>query len=278
MRLRAFRSISICLLITIVIACSAPSDDEAEAEVRAAADSPETAAESSEATITAVNVYDYEAYWPNIVVLEESWLPPGQEKPLKAKYRGALVRVEADRRVRVDFGRHGKHDIPIERTDLVQRTVDVRAGRRHKTAPGFVLQMGTRLVDSSGEVPGALPSIVLDQAETFLCLFADPTAEDFPALARAASALDALDGVMLILFPQGLAGVDLATAHEKLRGASWQAPYAYPRLTPDHTRSLLGVDETPPYALVVTPEGRVLFRTALEDPRALAALHDAVSR
>lgn len=255
-------------------ACSSPSEDEIASG--ATANSPETLVDSSGAAITATNVYDLEAYWPNIVALEESWLPMGQEKPLKASYRGALVRVEADGRVRIDFGRHGKHDIPIERTDLLQRTADVRAGKQHKAAPGFVLQMGTRLVDPSDDAPSALPSLVLDRAETFLCLFADPSAEDFPALVRAVSALDAQDGVMAILFPQGLSEVDLATVHRQLRGLSWKAPYAYPRLTPDHTRALLGVDETPPHALVVTPEGRVLFRTALGDSRALSALRDAI--
>src|SRR4029450_1814282 len=100
---------------------------------------------------TQAKVYEQERYWPAIVALTQEWLPAGETKPLKAQYRGTLVRVEADGRVRIDFGRHGKHDIPMDHTDLVQRANEVRAGTRTKLAQNFVLRVGNTLVDSSSQ-------------------------------------------------------------------------------------------------------------------------------
>jgi hypothetical protein len=234
-------------------------------------------AEADEVKITAANVYDHERHWPNIVALSRSWSAPGADQPLKPRHRGALVRLEPDGRARIDFGRHGVHEIPLEATDLLERTAEVRSGARHKASANFVLSVGTRLVDATRPTPEALPSIALANADAFVCVFADPRGEAFAGLVLPLAELAGLEGVGLILFPQGVADVELSVVHERLRSLSWPAPYAYPRLTPDHIRSLLGAWPGTATALLLTPEGRVLARTDLENPRAFSALRKALA-
>src|SRR5262245_34436920 len=107
--------------------------------------------DGASAVITQANVYENEHYWPAIVALTQEWLPPGGTQRLKVQYRGTLVRVEEDGRARIDFGRNGKHDIPIDHTDLVQRANEVRTGKRTKIAQNFVLRVGNSLLDSSSQ-------------------------------------------------------------------------------------------------------------------------------
>jgi hypothetical protein len=226
--------------------------------------------------ITQANVYEQERYWPAIVALTKEWLPQGETKPLKAQYRGTLVRVEADGRVRIDFGRHGKYDVPMDHTDLVERANEVRAGTRSKLAQNFVLRVGNSLVDSSGERMRPHTIDELAGASGYLCIFADPRAEDFPTLAKQLAAFEGVNGVRTVFFPQSTAREDLGFVYERLRTLSWHAAFMYPELSRNYTLSLLGEIPERPRSQLVSPEGRVLYEAEVGTAAGLSELRQAV--
>jgi len=260
-------------LLCVALGCSVAQDAD-----RASA--PQAASQAADATagaaIPQASVYENERYSPAIVAMTEDWLPPSETKPLQAQYRGALVRVEADGRVRIDFGRHGKHDVPMDHTDLVQRANEVRAGTRTKLAQNFVLRVGNSLVDSSSTSirPHMLGKIA--GASGYLCIFADPRAEDFPILAEQLAALEGVNGVRTVFFPQSVVREDLAFVHERLGTLSWHAPFMYPQLSGDYTLSLLGEIPERPRAQLVSPEGRVLYEADVATAAGLSELRQAV--
>jgi hypothetical protein len=238
---------------------------------------PQTAP-ADDGAITQASVYENERYWPAIVALTKEWSAPGETKPLKAQYRGTLVRVEEDGRVRIDFGRHGRHDIPIDHTDLVQRANELRQGTRTKLAPNFVLRVGNSLVDPSS--PQVRPHLFdeIARASGFLCIFADPRAKDFPLLAEQLAVLDGVHGVRTVLFPQSVVREDLEFVRERLQTLSWHAAFMYPQLSENYTLSLLGEIPERPRALLVSPEGRVLHGAEIGTAASLSALRQAVER
>lgn len=279
------RPLFLALGIALVSSSFACSDSAGTADVQSVAiDAVEVAAPASDATasgddefvVTEANVYDHESYWPNIVALVEEWQPDGAEKPLRPRYRGALIRVERDGRVRIDFGRHGRYDVPIEKTDLVRSANEVRLGTRHKAAPNFVLQVGTRLVDPRTDEGVPMKSSEIARARVFLCIFADPLDDEFPALARELASLGDVEGLGFVLFPQTGDSEDLQAIKDRLRASDWEVPFGYPRLSENQTLSLLGEVPTGPYALIVTPEGRVLYRSNLAKLDALAEMRGSL--
>src|SRR5262245_36531694 len=112
---RSVMSACLSSLLCVALGCSAGSRQDADRSSARPSAASQTAATSGVA-ITQASVYENERYWPAIVALTEEWLPPGETKPLQAQYRGVLVRVEADGRVRIDFGRHGRYDVPMDHT------------------------------------------------------------------------------------------------------------------------------------------------------------------
>ena len=286
------------MLLAVALACS-EAVEEKSVESAASAQLPlQPAATAWDVVITDANVYEHERHWPNIVALTKEWRPPGEpnaENVLQAGIRGALIRVDllpVDRgdsrseagaapetraHARIDFGRHGPHEVPIDHTDLVERASEVRRGLRHKTAPNFVLQVGTRLVDSSHEALRPVSSNALAEASMFLCVFANPEEADFEPLVRELADLEEIEGLRTIFFPQALDRSQLAFVKEKLQALSWTVPFAYPHLSEGYTRSLIGAGAETPFALLVTPNGRVLYRSKLGDARALDGLRDAVN-
>ena len=227
--------------------------------------------------ITAKNVYDHEVYWPNIVALTERWMPPNAERPLERAAQGVLVRVEGDEMMRVDFGRHGKYDVPIGVSDLVERTRGVRAGTVHKTAPNFLRQIGTRLLDSRTESVRPLNSGELARADHFLVVFADPKRADFWALTDRLSALQSEYDLQEIFVPQSVDRGDTEAIKEMLQSNGWAVPFTYPRLSETYTRSLLGAAPASSYALLVTPEGRVRYRAVLTTPNVFDRIRAAIA-
>src|SRR4029450_9528539 len=146
---------SLSALLCVALGCSSGARHDSN---RASAPQSKASSATADGAITQANVYEKERYWPSIVGLTREGLPPGgttapqgETTPLQAQYRGVLVGVEADGRVRTDFGRHGKHDVPMDHTDLVQRANEVRAGSLTKLAPNFVLRVVDSLVDSQRE-------------------------------------------------------------------------------------------------------------------------------
>ena len=203
-------------------------------------------------------------------------MPPGETKPLQAQYRGTLVRVEADGRVRIDFGRHGKHDVPMDHTDLVQRANEVRAGALTKLAPNFVLRVGNSLVDSSSRPMRPYKLDEIAGASGYLCIFADPRAEDFPNLSRQLAPLDGVNGVRTVFFPQSVVREDLEFVHERLGTVSWRVAYMYPQLSGNYALSLLGEIPERPRAQLISPEGRILYEAEVGTAAGLSQLSQAV--
>lgn len=226
--------------------------------------------------ITAANVYEHEKDWPAIVALTQEWTPPGEERVLQKGYQGALVRVTAEGDPRIDFGRHGKHVVPSYRTDLVEAANAVREGRAFKGGPNFLRQIGTRLVDSESDVMRPVKSVDVAGFDAYLCVFADPTTEEFRTLAGRLSRATADTNIQSILFPQSLGREDLHVVKERLGAAEWRVPFAYPHLSEDYTQSILGLDAKTPALLLVSPEGRILYSASLDEDVDLDGIRAAV--
>lgn len=220
---------------------------------------PATAAQTTD-DINASNLLANERYWPYRVKLTADWQPPGRDEPLPAGFAGVLIRVEPSGLPRIDFGRFGKYEVTVEQTDLVERANQIRQGREAKEEPNFVHAIKSRMLvsDSDSLVPLQPPEVAGHRA--FLCVFADPGAAGFEAIAHALVPLRDRDGVMTILFAQGT-HPDPAL-REQLRALDWKVPFLYDYLSEAYTRTLL-VDGTPfPYVMLQTAEGRVLLQGA----------------
>jgi len=238
---------------------------------------PEQARDGAAATVTAENLLASERFWPYQVALAQPWPRVGGGKPVQPGVLGVLIRVEASGSARIDFGRHGIYEVPVAATDLLERANRIRRGELSKMAPNFVLAIGTRLADPSGPTLRPLGLRAAGAHGTFLAVFADPSAKDFPALAQALAPLRERDGVLTILFPQGEhPDTELS---ERLRALGWAVPFVYDHLAEAYTRSLLPEATPVPFVLLQTPEGRVLFqgRYGARLPAELAAALDRFS-
>lgn len=208
--------------------------------------------------VTAANLLDSERFWPYQVALVRPWGPGGSGATLPTEFPGVLVRVESPTLARIDFGRDGVHEVPIDATDLVARAERVRRGELEKTAPNFVWAIGARLLDSSAPALATLSLPRIAANREFLCVFADPRAEDFPELARALAPLRGRDGVETILFPQGQRPD--VEVYARLRSLGWTVPFVHDHLSEAYTRSLVAEGTPTPSVLLVTDEGRVLLQ------------------
>jgi len=207
--------------------------------------------------VTQENLLESERFWPYQVELLREWSPAGGGKSVPAGVLGVLVRVEAGGRARVDFGREGVHEIPVARTDLVERANRVRKGALDKLAPNFVHAIGTRLADPSGERLRAMPFARVFEPRAFLAVFADPASEEFAALAAALRPLQDREDLGIVLFPQGRHPDE--RLHRKLAELDWRAPFVLDHLAESYIRSLRSPEEALPALVLQTPEGRVLF-------------------
>jgi hypothetical protein len=208
--------------------------------------------------VTAENLLASERFWPYQVALVEPWRPDGRPQPLQAGARGVLIRVEASGRPRIDFGRNGRHVVPLGVTDLLQGANRIRRGEERKLGPNFALAIGSKLVDPGGErlAPFPLPEAL--ERPGFLCVFADPDAEGFAPLAAALAPLRERHGVLTIFFPQGQHSD--ARIRDRLRALGWTVPFAYDFLAEAYSRSLLPDATALPALLLQTNEGRLLFQ------------------
>jgi hypothetical protein len=230
--------------------------------------------------VSAENLLAREVYWPYRVTLLEPWEPSGSNRPVAANARGVLIRVEADG-ARVDFGRDGLHRVPVDATDLVERANRVRTAELAKTAPNFVLAVGTRLVDAASDPPVAVHFDDLLEKNLFLCVFADPKAPQFAEIAQELRPLTQRAGLGTILFPQG--GHADAAVHRALRASEWSASFVYQHLALAYTQTLVDGDTSFPWMVLQSPEGRVLFEgrpqaTNIHQLRALLEEHATSKR
>ena len=228
--------------------------------------------------ITPENILESERYWPEIVALTEPWLPPGSGQPLKKSYRGALIRVDEQVRARIDFGRHGKYDVPIEFTDLIERANQVESGALYKMAPIFVSHFGTLFLHPSTPEMVPYPTAELAKAQRFLCLFANPRDPRFEALARQLAKLNDPPGLQMLLFPLSMKQTELEDVKDTLKRVAWPVPFAYPEAAEMHARALLGDVPASAVALLVTAEGRVLDRETLSEVGAFDSIRASLGQ
>jgi hypothetical protein len=170
---------------------------------------------------------------------------------------GVLIRVESAQLARVDFGRNGRHRVPIDHTDLVERANRVRRGELRKAAPNFLLAVGTKLANAASETSHPFRVRDAGNLRGALCVFADPDGPEFEALAAALRPLHARPGVLTILFPLGQHRD--ADVGARLRSLAWAVPFVFDRYAEAYTRSLLGDEALLPAVLLQTTEGRLIF-------------------
>jgi hypothetical protein len=232
------------------------------------------AADPSAPAVTRASVGASERFWPYQIELVEPWQPAGQAEPLPAGTLAVLVRIEDSGLARVDFGRDGLFEVPVEKTDLLARANAVRLGAEQKLAPNLVHSIGPRLVDPKPEKVTAFPFAAAFEPPGFVCVFADPRADGFAAIASALSPLGGRHGVMTVLVPQG-ARPGLET-REMLRALDWRVPFVMDSYAEGYTRSLLPEGTSRPAVMALTPEGRVIFQSTwtADAARELAAALD----
>jgi hypothetical protein len=218
-----------------------------------------TAADPDAAAVTEANLLASERFWPYRVSLTEPLLD-GEHVRLPAGMTGVLIRVESSGLPRIDFGRGGKLEVPVGRTDLLARANQIRTGVAAKAEPNFVHAIKTRMLDSASDTPRRLPPQAAEDRHAFLCVFADPAAAGFDELARALAPLRERGDVLTILFPQGRHPD--ASVHGRLRSLDWTVPFLFDGLSEPYTRTLVP-DGTPmPWVMYQTSEGRVLLQGA----------------
>jgi hypothetical protein len=212
--------------------------------------------------VTRENLVASERFWPYHVELPQPWQPPGAERPLRAGTRGVLVRVESSGAARIDFGRNGVHQVPVESTDLIQRANGVRLGEEDKIAPNFVHAIGPRMLQSDSPQPVPVPFPRTFAPPGFLAVFADPGGEGFAELAAALGPLHERHGVWTVLFPQG--GHRDPQVHQRLRSLEWEVPFVRDFLSLGYTRSRLREGTPIPAVVLETREGRLVFESSWE--------------
>jgi hypothetical protein len=213
------------------------------------------AAAPNAAPVTGANLLANDRFWPYQVELLQSTragLPGGSV--------GVLIRVEAGGVARIDFGRDGLHDLPVDATDLVERANRVRSGALDKMAPNFLFALGPRLLDPAGEILRPFSFATASEKPGFVCVFADPDAQGFPALAAALAPIRERHGVTTILFPQG--EQPDAKTRQRLRELGWEVPFVYDHLSEAYTRTLLSSGVRSPAVMLQTNEGRVVLESA----------------
>lgn len=226
------------------------------------------------APVTAANLLESERFWPYRAALVRpprgaAAARPLPDRPPPVGPEGVLIRVEPGGIARIDFGRDGLHAVPVDATDLVERANRIRLGEAEKVAPNFVMAIGPRLLD-----PQALRVFSLRNAygySRFLCVFADPAAEQLAELAKALAPLAEREDVLTIFFPQGRP--DDRRVGERLRALGWKVPFVYGHLSEPYTHSLLTDPKSVPAVSLYTAEGRLLFeeKWSADLPAKLAA-------
>ena len=207
--------------------------------------------------VTAKNLLANERFWPYRVALVRPWKGDGLPSELPSGTSGIVVRVEDAKKVRIDFGRNGLAEVPIEATDLIARSNGVRLGTERKFQPNFIEAIGPRLLDSRAEPMRPVTMATVYRHEGFVCVFADTSAPSLAEIAKALAPLAQREDVMTIVFPQGRP-LDVIV-YERLRSIDWKVPFVFQHLSEPYTRTLVGEPPKLPYVTLQTREGRLLL-------------------
>lgn len=261
--LGALVSLGLVLLASAWLACSSADSERSEGHPA----SESTEAPPGELVLTAENIREHEKFWPTNVAMVSGWTPEAGTAPLLAGYRGALIRVEGKDRVRVAFGRHGNHEVPIDRTDLVERANQIRRGELHKVAPCFLAHFGTQFIELLGDEVSPVQTPRIAYAKRFLLVLADPRAPGFEEAAKTLAPLrETHPDLQILYFPIGLAHEAFAPVRDVLTRSGFMVPFAYPAAADVHARALFGRLPSSAEAVLISPEGRILERFPLDAP------------
>jgi hypothetical protein len=231
------------------------------------------AADPSAPAVTAETVIESDRFWPYQITLTRPFAPPRRAEALAAGSRGTLVHVERRGVARIDFGRDGKYEVPIDHTNLIERADRIRLGQEPKPAPNFVQVVGTRLVDPEPEPIRPVPRERVFEARGFLAVYAAP--DDLARLARALAPLHGRRGVWTVLFPLGrIPDPGLAA---RLRELDWRVPFLRDELADAYAASRLPEGTPVPWLVLQTPDARPVLRGAWSDEVA-ASLAEAIDR
>lgn len=218
---------------------------------------PHEIAQPDAPVVTPRNLLASERFWPYRVGLVKSWLPPGRSQELRVGTTGVLIRVEPEGRALVDFGRDGRFEVPIAKTDLLEGANRLRRGETSKAAPNYVLAIGPRLIDSAADPPRGLPFRDVLGFDAFLSVFVDGEEEALAAVAASLDRFVGRPGLLTVVFPQGRRPD--SELWERLRELGWRVPYVYAHLAEPYTATLLPAGLLPPAILLQSDEGRLLL-------------------
>ncbi len=222
------------------------------------------AADPAAPVVTERNLAASERFWPYRVSLLRPWRSDAEAKALEAGRVGVLLRVDGAGRATIDFGRDGRHSLPVAATDLVSRANRIRTGESDKHAPNLVLAIGPRLQDPSREdVPRVELSSLLDE-RAFLCVFGDASAESLRRLAASLAPLGGREGLATVLLPRNPGARRDAEVAGDLRRLGWKALLMPSLLAEVYRPSLLGDELELPAVSLQSPEGRILFEGSLD--------------
>ena len=283
-RTRSFAlAVSFALVIQMaILGCSENPDESGASPLEASnSESPgitslHKAVSPGQATfeITAENIFDYEQYWPNIIQVSADWQPPPGAPNRPQVLQGVLVRIEQNGTVRMDLARYGRADLSIAQTDIVERANAVYRGEVFKHEGNLTLQIGNILVSSEASAPGPQSSRPIKMAPVLLCVFADPRAEEFGALAKRLAEFSRATQIVPIFIPQNVERGDLEFVHATLREHAWTAPFVYPDRAPVRTEILLREPPEASHLLLLTREGRILFNEPYDAEAALEQVQE----
>ena len=231
------------------------------------------AAAPEEPRITEAALLDAERFWPYRVALTSAWRSEAAATTLREGTVGVLIRAQQGGLARVDFGRHGLYELPVARTDLVERANQVRRGERRKMAPNFVLALGPRLLEPGPSHPRSVRMSQVFEERWFLTVFSGPREERLRELAEGLRSLASVPGLMTILLPQGeLPDPEMA---RRLREVDWPISFVMDHLSESYMRTLLREDFELPSVMLQTAEGRVLLESPWREGLA-GAVRDAL--
>ena len=213
------------------------------------------AADPTAPAVDLENLYANERFWPHQIQLVEDWKPAGWEGEF-GWGMGVLLRVREDGVLRVDFSRFGKHWIPAEVTDVIERANEIRLGTGHKFGPNLLIALKNRLLDPSGPTLREISNDLMER-RLFLLVFADPRAEYFDAVATGLASLSEEPDVEVLLLPQG-AHRD-SHVYKACYDARWPGSFLLDGFSPAYTEGLLDDPAPLPFLQLATPEGRLIW-------------------
>ncbi len=206
--------------------------------------------------VTYENLYEREQYWPDHVMLTESWKPEGFEGERFGYGLGVLIRVEPSGDLRVDYARLGAHRVPARVTNVIEEANRIRLGEASKPRPNFVFAVVNKLLDPETDPLRYVSPLAVGHIEAYVIVAADPASEGFAQIASALAPIRARSDVMLVLFPQGGHPDDRVLERCKERG--WTDPFLIFTYVPGFTASIFDEDLEPPSVILQSPQGRVL--------------------